>query len=118
MFTIEYSVESEFDFELILDHLIERYTSFGESPREAFARASQRVRALRLAFGRLSTFPLRGTNRSDVLPGARSIEIDRAVFWFAVDEGSMKVTVLAVFFGGQDHVRHMLLRQLASQQDD
>ena len=34
------------------------------------------------------------------------------MFWFDVDDGREVVRVLAVFFGGEDHVRHMLARLL------
>ena len=40
------------------------------------------------------------------------MSIDRAIYWFDVDEAARKVRILAVFFGGQDHVRHMLVRLL------
>ena len=36
----------------------------------------------------------------------------RAIYWFDVDEGRRTVRVLAVFFGGQDHIRRMLIRLL------
>lgn len=38
--------------------------------------------------------------------------IDRAIFWFDLDEAERVVRILAVFFGGQDHIRHMLRRLL------
>ena len=38
--------------------------------------------------------------------------VDKAVFWFVLDEGQKIVRVLAVFFGAQDHIRHMLVRLL------
>ena len=37
---------------------------------------------------------------------------DRAVLWFDLDEPSETVRILAIFFGRQDHVRHMLVRLL------
>jgi len=40
------------------------------------------------------------------------LTIDRAIYWFDVDEAARKVRILAIFFGGQDHVRHMLVRLL------
>ena len=45
-------------------------------------------------------------------PGLRHLAIGRAIYWFDVDDGRETVRVLAVFFGGQDHVRHMLARLL------
>ena len=111
-FAVEFSAASEHDFELIFDHLFESYLSFGESVEEALNHGTQRVLGIRKAADRLSLFPIRGTLRDDVLPGVRYLTIDRAIYWFDVDETAQKVKILAIFFGGQDHVRHMLVRLL------
>lgn len=111
-FTIEFSAESEHDFELIFDHLFESYVGFGEDPAEAFDRAARRIMGIRQAADQLSTFPIRGTARDDILVGVRHLTIDRAIYWFELDEAAQKVRILAIFFGGQDHVRHMLVRLL------
>ncbi len=111
-FEIEFSAESERDFELIFDHLFESYLSFGESVEEALNHGTQRVLGIRKAADRLSLFPIRGTLRNDILPGVRYLTIDRAIYWFDVDETAQEVKILAIFFGGQDHVRHMLVRLL------
>jgi len=52
-----------------------------------------------------------------VLPTVRHVAIDRAIYWFDVDEAERKLRILAVFFGGQDHVRRMLLRLLRRDED-
>lgn len=111
-FAIEFSAESERDFELIFDHLFDSYRGFGESADEAFAHAARRIVAIRQAAETLRTFPVRGTGRDDVVPGIRFVAIDRAIYWFEVDEAAGTVRILAVFFGGQDHIRHMLVRLL------
>ncbi len=111
-FAIEFSTESERDFELIFDHLFESYLSFGESVEEALDHAMKRILDIRRAADRLSSFPIRGTLRDDILPGIRYLSIDRAIYWFEVDEAAGKVRILAVFFGGQEHIRHMLVRLL------
>ncbi len=111
-FAIEFSAESERDFELIFDHLFESYVGFGENTGEALEHAARRITDIRTAAERLATLPIRGTPRDDVLPGVRYLAIDRVIYWFDVDEAVGRVRVLAVFFGGQDHVRHMLLRLL------
>ena len=111
-FEIEFSARSERDLELIFDHLMDSYLGFGESFEEAFDNAIRRVLGIRKAAAGLSWFPLRGTLRDDISPGARHLSIDRATYWFTVDEAAGKVHILAVFFGGQDHIRHMLLRLL------
>lgn len=70
--------------------------------------------AIRKAADRLERFPLRGTARDDILPGLRFLTVARAIYWFDVDETARKVRILAVFFGGQDHIRHMLVRLLGT----
>lgn len=111
-FTIEFAAETERDFELIFDHLFESYQTFGEPVDQAFEHAARRILGIRAAAERLVTFPIRGTGRDDILPGVRYIAIDRAVYWFDFDEKKKRVRILAVFFGGQDHIRHMLIRLL------
>ena len=111
-FAVEFAAECERDFALIFEHLRENYIGFGESPEEALARAAHRIMAIRRAADRLAIYPVRGTARDDVLPGVRSLTIDRAIYWFDVDAAARKVRILAIFFGGQDHVRQMLVRLL------
>ena len=111
-FAIEFSADSARDFELIFDHLFESYREFGESIETALERAAQRIIGIRAAAERLTSFPIRGTRRDDILPGVRHLAIDRAIYWFDVDEPARKIRILAIFFGGQDHVRHMLVRLL------
>jgi plasmid stabilization system protein ParE len=111
-FAIEFSVDAERDFDLIFDHLFESYVAFGESTWEALDHAARRIMDIRKAADRLADFPIRGTARDDVLPGIRFLAVARAIYWFEVDQTTSKVRILAVFFGGQDHVRHMLLRLL------
>jgi plasmid stabilization system protein ParE len=48
--------------------------------------------------------------REDLRPGLRQVTKHRAVFYFTVDEAAERVRVLAVFFGGQDHLGLMLRR--------
>jgi len=40
------------------------------------------------------------------------LTLDGAIYWFITDEVALQVRVLAMFFGGQDHQRHMLVRLL------
>jgi toxin ParE1/3/4 len=46
------------------------------------------------------------------LPGIRFLAIARATYWFDIDQAARRVCIFAVFFGGQDHIRHMLVRLL------
>lgn len=111
-FEIEFSADAERDFEPIFDHLFENYVTFGEGIDEALDHAARRVMVIRKSADRLASFPLRGQPRDDILPGIRFLAIARAVYWFEVDQTAGKVLILAVFFGGQDHIRHMLVRLL------
>ncbi|MCA3261004.1 MAG: type II toxin-antitoxin system RelE/ParE family toxin [Telmatospirillum sp.] len=111
-FKIEFSADCARDFEAIFDHLFENYVGFGESTEQALNHACQRIAAIRNAAAALAVSPMRGTLRDDVLPGARHITIDRAIYWFEVDPAAKRVRILAIFFGGQDLIRHMLVRLL------
>jgi toxin ParE1/3/4 len=111
-YKIEFAPESLRDLELIFDHLVDSYMAFGDTADEAIDRAAHRINAIRKATARLAIFPVRGAARDDVLPGLRSLAIDRATYWFEIDETAKKIAVLAVFFGGQDDIRRMLVRLL------
>ena len=111
-YRLEFAAEAERDFGLIFDHLMRSYLEFGESPQSAFDRAEARIGEIRTAAERIVTAPHRGERHDDLLPGLRHLAIARAIYWFDVDDERETVRVLAVFFGGQDHVRHMLVRLL------
>jgi toxin ParE1/3/4 len=111
-YAVEFAADAERDFELIFDFLEESYRSFGESAGDAIAHAAARVEAIRANAARLGNAPYRGSLHPEIMPDLRHITIDQAIYWFFVDEKAMTVRVLAIFFGGQDHVRRMLLRLL------
>lgn len=111
-FRLEFFVDAERDFALIFDHLFDSYRSFGEDVRAALDHAEARVMEVRAAADRILAAPHRGEKRDDLLPGLRRLTIERATCWFDIDEERRTVRVLAVFFGGQDQVRHMLTRLL------
>ena len=112
-FRLEFSAEAERDFGLIFDHLLNSYLGFGESLESALDHAEARVLEIRAAAERIPIAPHRGERHDDILPGVRHLAIGRAIYWFDIDEQRQTVRVLAVFFGGQDHVRHMMARLLA-----
>lgn len=109
---LEFSADAERDFGLIFDHLLLSYLSFGESPESALDHAAARILQIRADAERILAAPHRGERHDDILPGARHLTIGRAIYWFDVDEANETVRVLAVFFGGQDHVRRMMARLL------
>ena len=52
----------------------------------------------------LSEFPHRGTPRDDIRPGLRVTNYKgRTVIAFAVDDASLCVSILGVYYGGQDY---------------
>ena len=111
-FRLDFAADAERDFALIFDHLLDSYLGFGEGLQSALDHAEARVIEIRAAADRILAAPYRGESRDDVLPGLRRLTIDRATYWFDIDETRRSVRVLAVFFGGQDQVRHMLTRLL------
>ncbi len=113
-FQLEISAEAERDYELIFDHLLKGYTSFGENIENAVEHAEARVLEIRAAAHRISLAPHRGERHDDILSGLRHLTINRSIFWFDVDETNECVRILAVFFGGQDHVRRMMVRLIDS----
>ena len=113
-FRLEFAAEAERDFGLIFDHLVESYTGFGENSESAIEHAAARVLEIRSTADCPLAAPHRGERHDDILPGLRHLSINRAIYWFEVDEEYETVRILAVFFGGQDHVRHMLARLIDS----
>lgn len=111
-YAVEFAADAERDFELIFDFLEESYRSFGESADDAITHAAGRVESIRAKASRLGNAPYRGTLHPQIMPDLRHVTIDYAIYWFLVDDEAMTVRVLAIFFGGQDHVRQMLLRLL------
>ena len=109
-FRLEFSEAAERDFDLIFDHLFESYADFGEQTDTAVEHAAARILEIRSAAGRILTAPFRGERHEDLLPGLRHLSLGRATYWFKVDEHRETVRILGVFFGGQDHIRRMLVR--------
>ena len=112
-FRIEFSAEAERDFALIFDHLFESYLSLGESLEMALDHCEARVRDIRQEADRLASAPFRGESHDDLLPGLRYLSIERAICWFDMNDPEKGVRALAIFFGGQNLVRHMLTRLLS-----
>lgn len=110
VFRLEFSAAAERDFDLIFDHLFQSYVGFGERTDDAADHAAARILEIRSAADRILTAPFRGERHDDLSPGLRHLSLGRAVYWFKVDEHRETVRIFGVFFGGQDHVRHMLAR--------
>ena len=114
---IEFATAAERDFSLILDHLLESYIAFGDSPAEAGARAGPRMIAILDDAQRIATAPHRGNRHDDLLPGLRQLTLGKATFWFTIDEAAGLIRILAVFFGAQEQHRRMLIRLLEPRRD-
>lgn len=110
--TVVFAAEAAQDLSLIEDHLIRAYREFGESRSEACQRAEVRIEAIIRAAERLSTAPYRGEAHDDLVSGLRHLALDNATYWFVPVPDLRQIRVLAVFFGAQDHQRHMLVRLL------
>jgi toxin ParE1/3/4 len=55
----------------------------------------------------LNTFPLRGISRNDIRPGLRITNYKKRVI-IAFDVDSDRVSILGVFYGGQDYATILL----------
>lgn len=100
------------DLELIFDFVAESAEALGEPAEEAFEIAARRLRGILDAMEGLGAVPHQGTRRPELGPDLRHVTKDRAIFYFDVDDEAEELRILAVFFGGQDHDRRILLRLL------
>ena len=108
----EFADDALRDLELVFDHLLGAYSAFGETHGAAFDHAERRTEDILRVARTIAAAPYRGTLREDLAPGLRCVTINRAIYWFDLDEDRRTVRILAIFFGGQDHERHMLIRLL------
>jgi toxin ParE1/3/4 len=111
-YEVVFAADARHDFTLIFEFLVDSYVSFGDDAETAIMRAETRVQSIRADITQLGQLPYRGTLHDEMLPGLRHLTIGQAIVWFDIDEDVKLVRVLAVFFGGQDHIRRMLTRLL------
>lgn len=100
------------DLEQIFDFLIAAAEDFGEDERGAVDLAERRLNAIERAMRDLGRNPYQGTLKPHLGQGIRNVTKSRAVLYFDVDDDWKTLRILAVFFGGQDHEAHILLRLL------
>ncbi|MEM8985296.1 MAG: type II toxin-antitoxin system RelE/ParE family toxin [Pseudomonadota bacterium] len=98
------------DLDFIFDHLVESYSALGDAIDIAVERAVHRLRMIDDDMEALAQVPFQGTLRPELMVSLRHVTKNNAIFYFHVDENARIISVLAVFFGGQDHQRHMLAR--------
>ncbi|MFY0597852.1 MAG: type II toxin-antitoxin system RelE/ParE family toxin [Cognatishimia sp.] len=114
--TLKFAEGAERDFALIFDHLVDSYIGFGEPLSAALDHAENRVLDIRKEADRILIAPHRGSATDDILHGSHQLTLGQSTYWFRIDEAEQIVVVLAVFFGGQDTRRKMLLRLLEGPQ--
>ncbi|MEM7711556.1 MAG: type II toxin-antitoxin system RelE/ParE family toxin [Pseudomonadota bacterium] len=98
------------DLEHIFAHLFRAHLDFGEDRGSAFMRAARTVTKIDHAIDGLGDVPRQGTHRTDLGEGPRMMTKGRAILYLRVDERARQVSMLAIFFGGQDHGTRMLSR--------
>lgn len=101
------------DLDLIFDYLVETAEHFGDDLETAFRRAEKRIVGIQESLESLVNVPHQGTLRPHLGNGIRNVTKNKAIIYFEVDDDEQIVRVLAVFFNGQDHDAHILLRLLS-----
>ncbi|MDU9005486.1 type II toxin-antitoxin system RelE/ParE family toxin [Sedimentitalea todarodis] len=114
-YSIVRSLQCDEDLELIFDHLLDAYQDLGDTLDVALDRAATRLFGIEDDLESLGEVPFQGTLEPRIMEGLRHVTKSRAVFYFTIDETNETLRVLGVFFGGQDHIRHILAR-IASDQ--
>jgi plasmid stabilization system protein ParE len=109
---VVFAAEAINDLLLITEYLTLAYSGIGEPLVEAQCHAQERIEAIITAAERLATARLRGESHDDLLPGLRYLALDRAVTWFRPRTEQWEIQALAMFFGGHDHQRRMMVRLL------
>lgn len=85
----------------MIDQLEELFVYIAE--RNSPAVAERYTSAVVETCERLALFPLRGAPREDIRPGLRvTHHRGRTLIAYAVDEAARLVSVIGVFYGGQD----------------
>jgi len=110
VYRIERTPEIEADLRLIFGFLVEAPKAYGEPMDRAVSMAGDRLMDVRTNLMSLSRVPHIGALQPDLGTNVRRVNKDRATFYFKVDDAAKVVRVMAVFYGGQDHQRRMLVR--------
>jgi len=109
-FEIVRSRDSLKGLNLIFDHLVDSYVGLGDAPADAVNRAADRIRTIRADMNAIANAPYQGTLLNQMAARVGCVTKNNAAFYFDVDGSAQVVRVLAIFFAGQDHRRHMLKR--------
>ena len=87
-----------------------QHTRFGHDLAAADKLASDRIAVIRRTARALAKAPHRGTRHQVGARDLRHVTIDRAIYWFTLDEGAQVLRIEAIFFSGQDHLGRMFDR--------
>lgn len=110
-FRIVRSQASTEDLRIIFRHLIDSYVGLGDDLPQAADRALRRMDGLERDLQSIARAPYQGTVTSYAgFEAVRHVTKNNVVFYFQIQETQKVLRLLAVFFGGQDHQRHMLKR--------
>ena len=94
-YTVVFAPEADDQLEAVY-----RYISARASP----AVAEKYAGAIVATCEQLATMPHRGVARDDIRPGLRvTHHRGRTVIAYAVDDESLRVSIIGVFYGGQDY---------------
>ena len=107
---VEFGRAAREDLLGIYRHLVATNRDFGHSLTEAKGIARERLFAIEAQGARLSRAPFRGTRHEIGGLHYRHVTIDRAIYWFTLDEAREVLRVEAIFFSGQDHAGRMFAR--------
>lgn len=99
------------DLRRIYRHLANvQHTQFGYDLAAADAIATRRTTAIRRTADSLANAPHRGTLHHVGGRTYRHVTIDRAIYWFTLDEAAQTLRIEAIFFSGQNHLDRMFAR--------
>ena len=102
-FEVEISKQCRNDLAELADFLFASYLATGDDDTEAAQRALARLDTIRLEILKLGSLPYQGTLRPALSKTMRWVTKIRVIFYYEVDDERQKITVLATFFGGQNH---------------
>lgn len=107
VYRVERSVVFEKDLDAIYKHLYSTSIAFGNSVERAAESARDRLLKIENDIEALSRKPHQGTLRPELGPNRRNVTKRNVVIYFKIDDETRTVSLIAAFFGGQDHLRHM-----------
>lgn len=109
-YRIEVTRSAREDLREIFRYLRDTYVGFGEDWDSAGRRARERIVDIRRDMMSISNVPHQGTLSTRSGTGIRHVTKKRAILYFVVDDDKEIVEVIAIFYGGQDHLAHMRKR--------